>query len=95
MKRSECARWLQVVCSFLLIILLSLPAFLVAPSSITAAEKTITLKLSSFLPETGTEGQLGRWWGTEVDKRTNGRVKVQYFFAESLVKTMDSLPAVL
>lgn len=62
--------------------------------SFAAAEKPITLKLSSFLPETGTEGMLGKWWGTELEKRTNGRVKVQYFFAEALVKTMDSLPAV-
>jgi TRAP-type C4-dicarboxylate transport system substrate-binding protein len=37
---------------------------------------------------------MGRWWGTEVEKRTNGRVEIQYYFAESLVKTIDSLPAV-
>jgi TRAP-type C4-dicarboxylate transport system substrate-binding protein len=94
MKRNKCERWPQGVCSFILIILLSLIVVLDAPPSISAAEKTIILKLSSFLPEAGTEGQLGKWWGTEVDKRTNGRVEVQYFFAESLVKTMDSLPAV-
>jgi TRAP-type C4-dicarboxylate transport system substrate-binding protein len=67
---------------------------LVASSSYAAADKPIVLKLSSFLPETGTEGMLGKWWGTELEKRSNGRVKVQYFFAEALVKTMDSLPAV-
>lgn len=74
--------------------LVMLTFFVTAPPSWAAAEKPIVLKLSSFLPETGTEGKMGRWWGSEVEKRTNGRVKVQYYFAESLVKTMDSLGAV-
>jgi TRAP-type C4-dicarboxylate transport system substrate-binding protein len=78
----------------MLVILLSLIVVLGTPPSMEAAEKVITLKLSSFLPETGTEGMLGKWWGTELEKRSNGKVKVQYFFAEALVKTMDSLPAV-
>jgi TRAP-type C4-dicarboxylate transport system substrate-binding protein len=78
----------------MLVVLLSLIVVLATPPSMMAAEKVITLKLSSFLPETGTEGMLGKWWGTELEKRSNGKVKVQYFFAEALVKTMDSLPAV-
>ena len=68
-------------------------AMIVAPAPAAAQQKPIVLKLSSFLPEAGTEGLMGRWWGGEVEKRTNGRVKVQYYFAEALVKTMDSLPA--
>jgi TRAP-type C4-dicarboxylate transport system substrate-binding protein len=65
-----------------------------ASSSYAASEKPIVLKLSSYHPETGTEGMLGKWWGSELEKRSNARVKVQYFFAESLVKTMDTLSAV-
>ena len=94
MKRINCRRWSRGACSFMLVILLSLMVVLGTPPSMRAAEKVTTLKLSSFLPETGTEGMLGKWWGTELEKRSNGRVKVQYFFAEALVKTMDSLPAV-
>ncbi len=82
----------------LLLMLLPLFALLTllvaSPPCYGAQEKPIVLKMSSFLPETGTEGKMGRWWGTEVEKRTNGRVKVQYYFAEALVKTTDSLGAV-
>ena len=89
--RTRHARVLAVV---MISFFLALTFFVTAPLSYAAAEKPIVLKLSSFLPETGTEGKMGRWWGSEVEKRTNGRVKVQYYFAESLVKTMDSLGAV-
>lgn len=85
----------SMVTGVVLIFLFLIFGLTITPStSFAASEKPITLKLSSFLPETGTEGMLGKWWGTELEKRTNGRVKVQYFFAEALVKTMDSLPAV-
>lgn len=84
--------------SALFVMLLSLFLFFILaavnPLCYSAQEKPIVLKLSSFLPENGTEGKMARWWGTEIEKRTNGRVKIQYYFAESLVKTMDSLSAV-
>jgi TRAP-type transport system periplasmic protein len=81
------------------VLLLALALFLVtvmivAPVPAAAQQKPIVLKLSAWFPEGVTEGQLGKWWGGEVEKRTNGRVKVQFYFAEALVKTMDSLPAV-
>jgi TRAP-type C4-dicarboxylate transport system substrate-binding protein len=78
----------SVVAAFIILIF-----FAALHVSQAASEKPIILKLSSFLPETGTEGMLGKWWGSEIEKRSNGRVKVQYFFAEALVKTTDSLPA--
>jgi len=56
-------------------------------------EKAIVLKLSNWLPETGTEGKMGKWWGDELEKRTKGRIKIEYYFAQALVKTMDSLRA--
>jgi len=61
---------------------------------VNASEKPIRLKLSSWLPEMGTQGKILKWWGSELEKRSNGRVKVDYYFAQALVKTMDSLPAV-
>jgi len=56
--------------------------------------KPIVLKLSSWLPESTNEGQIVKWWGDEIEKKSNGAVKIEYYFAQALVKTMDSLPAV-
>jgi len=64
------------------------------PSAQASSKKRIVLKLSNWLPETGTEGKMGKWWGAELEKRSNGRVRMDYYFAQALVKTMDSLPAV-
>ena len=67
----------------------------VIPASSTAKPApVIFLKLSSTVPETSYESIMGKWWGTELEKRSNGRVKIDYFFAASLVKTEDSLPSV-
>lgn len=93
-RGSSCAWHTGAVAVMLVSLFLLLTLSVAVPASHAAAEKPIVLKLSSFLPESGTEGKMGRWWGSEVEKRTNGRVKVQYYFAEALVKTTDSLPAV-
>lgn len=34
------------------------------------------------------------WWGNEVEKRTNGRVKFEYYFAQSLAKAKDMPDAI-
>jgi TRAP-type transport system periplasmic protein len=39
-------------------------------------------------------GQHYKWWAEEVERRTGGRVKVQIFWMESLVKGKDMLPAI-
>jgi len=56
--------------------------------------KVIVIKMASWLPEGGTEGKMGKWWGSELEKRSGGRVKMEYYFSQALVKTMDLLPAV-
>ncbi|MDD5245214.1 MAG: C4-dicarboxylate TRAP transporter substrate-binding protein [Syntrophorhabdaceae bacterium] len=94
MKYRPISLWSMFAGAVLILAFIIFGLTVAASTSYAASEKPIVLKLSSFLPETGTEGMLGKWWGTELEKRSNGRVKVQYFFAEALVKTMDSLPAV-
>lgn len=59
-----------------------------------SSQDPIKLKLACWLPEPSIEGKMGKWWGNEIEKRSNGRVKVSYYYAQALVKTMDSLPAV-
>ena len=58
------------------------------------SKKPIVLKLSGYLPEGTNESQVAKWWGDQIEKKSNGAVKMEYYFAQALVKTMDSLPAV-
>jgi TRAP-type C4-dicarboxylate transport system substrate-binding protein len=56
--------------------------------------KTKTLKFASGgASESSFFGQHYKWWAEELEKRTGGRVKVQVFWLESLVKQKDMLPA--
>lgn len=53
--------------------------FCVGSSSSYAAEQVITLKFSTLFPATHKVALLKGEWGKEVEKRTNGRVKVELF----------------
>lgn len=61
---------------------------------ITANAKTITLKFSSPVPPKSWLGQQQQWWAKELEKRTKGEVKVQFFWMGSLVKWKDGLHGV-
>jgi len=50
-----------------------------------AAEKVTTLKFAHFVPATTAEGKLMQEWADEVGKRTNGRVKVNVYPAQTLM----------
>ena len=39
-------------------------------------------------------GELHKWWGSEVEKRSGGKIKIQYFWSDSLVKWADALPGI-
>lgn len=58
--------------------------------------EVIKLKLSTYLPPMP-NAVLGmdpyEWWATELERRTEGRVEVELFYAESLHKIADSLDA--
>jgi len=56
--------------------------------------EVITLKLSTYLTETHFAGQMNKWWASELERRTDGQVKVDCYFSGALVKTQDCLPAV-
>jgi TRAP-type C4-dicarboxylate transport system substrate-binding protein len=53
--------------------------FCVGSFSSYAAEQVITLKFSTLFPATHKVAVLKGEWGKEVEKRTNGRVKVEMF----------------
>ena len=73
-----------------------LSVFFVFPAMCIAAEtvKPITLKYAAPVVQQSWYGQQNQWWANEVEKRTGGRVKVQIFWMESLVKWKDMLQGI-
>ncbi len=51
----------------------------------TAQEKVINLNYAHFMPIVTKQAQLAKEWATEVEKRTQGRVKVSFFPGSTLV----------
>jgi TRAP-type transport system periplasmic protein len=54
-----------------------------------------TLTYSNFFPPTHIQSQLAESWCQEVEKRTEGRVKVQYFPGQTLTKSKQTYDSVV
>lgn len=63
------------------------------PATSTAQQATpanpIILKKADFGTAAQTRTKLSMWWAKEVEQRSQGRMKIQYFPADSLVKASD------
>ena len=59
---------------------------LVVTGVTTAEAKTIKLTYSCFFPPTHIQSKLAESWSKEVEKRTNGRIKVEYYPGQTLTK---------
>ncbi len=68
-------------------------AFGFAPSQAHAA--SITLTYSNFFPPTHIQSKLAESWCKEVEKRTDGRVKIQYFAGQTLTKAPQTYDSVV
>jgi TRAP-type C4-dicarboxylate transport system substrate-binding protein len=55
----------------------------------------ITLTYSNFFPPTHIQSKLADEWCKEVEKRTNGQVKVQYFPGQTLTKAKQNYDGVV
>ncbi|ODS98504.1 MAG: hypothetical protein ABS56_04785 [Lautropia sp. SCN 69-89] len=60
-----------------------------APASAQTQTKPITLKIADFMPFANSRAQATRGWAEDVEKRTKGRVKFEYFPGESLLKATE------
>jgi len=61
--------------------------------TVTPAPEVYTLKYAHFAPENTDTAATDTWWAKEVERRTEGRVKFEFFYSASLVKAPDVLKA--
>ncbi len=60
-----------------------------------AQAQTIKLTYSNFFPPAHIQSQLAEAWCKEVNKRTNGRVQVDYFAGQTLTKAQQNYDGVV
>lgn len=60
-----------------------------------ASAKTVKLTYSNFFPPTHIQSKLPESWCMEVEKRTEGRVKVQYYAGQTLLKAKQTYDGVI
>ena len=56
--------------------------------------KPATLRMANVVGENSWFGRQHKWWAAEVERRSAGKLKVQIFWMESLVKWKDALPGI-
>jgi TRAP-type transport system periplasmic protein len=71
-----------------------LSAFCIA-SKADAQEKSITLRYSTFMPAGGPHTVLSEQWCKEVEKRTNGRVKVYHYPGATLTSPQQTYDGIV
>ncbi|MAL77757.1 MAG: hypothetical protein CMN55_01380 [Sneathiella sp.] len=60
----------------------------------TNAYAEYNIRFSELGPPRGARAEAIQWWASEIEKRTNGEVKVEFFWSQSLTKGKDTLRAV-
>ena len=78
----------------LIVLAVSLLFVTIAFSSVVKAAETfkpVTLKFADMVQASSYVGKHHQWWANEVEKRTEGKIKIQIFWTESLVKIKDML----
>ncbi|MFC1869465.1 TRAP transporter substrate-binding protein DctP [Thermodesulfobacteriota bacterium] len=77
----------------ILLVLALITVFSLHTNKAAAAEKKILLRLVDFVPLKADQAQALKWWGDELMKRTDGRVKCEYYFSQSLIKAKQQFNA--
>ncbi len=75
-------------------LILAVMSFMALTPAVTVA-KTVTFTYSNFFPPTHIQSKLAESWCQEVAKRTDGRVKVNYFPGQTLTKAKQTYDAVV
>ena len=69
-------------------------AILALACSAAAAQAEVTLRFSDYGPNRGTRAAALEWFASELESRTNGEVKTEFFWGGSLVGGRDTLGGV-
>ena len=72
-------------------ILQCLAAVLVMAVTTTSALAQTTFKMSTQWTENTVTSEADRWWASEIEKRTDGKLKVKIFYAGTLAKAKENL----
>jgi len=83
----------RIYCTTVLLSIFALTACFFA-TGVMAADQVITLRYSNFFPATHKNSIIAEEWSKEVEKRTNGKVKVAYYCGGTLTpaaQTYDSV----
>lgn len=59
-----------------------------------ASDETYNLKFASYNVPDAAESKASKQWAKEVEKATDGRVKVEFFYQEALLTGAETLPGV-
>ncbi|MBN1849568.1 MAG: TRAP transporter substrate-binding protein DctP [Deltaproteobacteria bacterium] len=79
----------KLLISAVLMFLLGINLIAGSSNLVLAQEKTFNLKYAGFMPATDTHERVAAWWSKEVEKRTNGRVKVTLYHGATLGNLFD------
>lgn len=71
-----------------------LSASLLALAPATAEAKNYVLRYSDIGPPRGPRAEALMWWADALEKRSNGQIKIKFFWSQSLVKGKATLKAV-
>lgn len=75
--------------------ILATAVLLAAPVSFQAVQaQTYTLRYSDIGPPRGPRAKALMWWAEELEKRSNGQIKIKFFWGQSLVKAKATMKAV-
>lgn len=79
---------------FIALFLLFFTMFYILAGKALAADAQFTLRLAQFTKANEAESLAMKWWGDEVMKRSGGRIKIEYYFGQKLVKTREQFDAI-
>jgi TRAP-type C4-dicarboxylate transport system substrate-binding protein len=85
----KCNKWVFMISLVLLI------STLFVFNAYALQERPIKLLYSTFFPPDNRQAQLGKSWAKEIEKRTNGRVKIAYLPSGTFVKADEVYEGVL
>lgn len=73
---------------------LALLFFLISVGTVHAADKPVVLRYSEITGPQGTRPDSIKWWKSEVEKRSAGRLQIEMYWSESLLKAKENIRGV-